>query len=242
MGIIDWRLAQCAKHGVEIRTNTYAEAADVLALDPDVVVIATGGVPNTEFLDEGADLATTTWDILAGAVRPAASVLLYDDNGAHPGMTAAEYIVGAGAVLEVVTPERTLAPDIGGTSYPAYVAALSRAGAAITLNLRLERLTRRGNRIVATFLDEYAKRHVEKEADQVVVEHGTSPVDELYFALKPGSINRGEVDQTALLAGAPQSIVRNPDGRYRLFRIGDAVAGRNIHAAVFEGLRLMKDV
>ncbi len=241
MGIVDWRLSQCEKHGVEIRYNTYAEAADVLALDPDIVVVATGGIPNTDFLDAGADLATTSWDILAGAVRPAASVILYDDNGAHPGMTAAEFLVEFGSAIEVVTPERSLAPDVGGTSYPAYFAALSRAKAAVTLNLRLERLARRGNRIVGTFYDEYGKRHVEKEADQIVVEHGTSPVDDLYFALKPDSSNLGEVDYAALLEGRPQAVVRHPEGRYRLFRIGDAVAGRNIHAAVYDAIRLMKD-
>ena len=81
-----------------------------------------------------------------------------------------------------------------------------------------------------------------KEADQIVVDHGAAPVDELYFELKPGSINLGEIDHKALLANRPQEIVRNPDGRYRLFRIGDAVASRNIHAAVYDAIRLMKDI
>ena len=30
--------------------------------------------------------------------------------------------------------------------------------------------------------------------------------------------------------------------RYRLFRIGDAVSSRNIHAAVYDAIRLMKDI
>ena len=242
MGIVDWRMGECERHGVAFRFDTYADAADVLAEAPDVVVVATGGLPNTGFLDDGEDLATTSWDVLSGAVRPAASVILYDDNGAHPGMTAAEFIVGTGAALELVTPERTLAPDVGGTSYPAYLKALNGAGAGIALNLRLERLVRRGNRIVAQFADDYARRRIEKEADQVVVEHGTVPLDELYFALKPGSANLGEVDHAELLANRPQTTLRNPDGRYRLFRIGDAVASRNIHAAVFDAMRLMKDL
>ena len=242
LGIVDWRMAECERHGVAFRFNHYAEAEDVLAENPDVVVVATGGLPDTAFLDAGQDLATTSWDILAGTVRPAASAILYDDNGAHPGMTTAEFMVEAGVALDVVTPERTLAPDIGGTSFPAYFKALNRAGASITINLRLERLERRGNKIVATFFDEYSGRHVEKEADQVVVEHGTAPLDDVYFALKPGSVNLGEVDHAALLGGRPQDVVRNPEGRYRLFRIGDAVASRNIHAAVYDAMRLMKDV
>ncbi|HZZ60080.1 MAG TPA: N-methylproline demethylase, partial [Roseiarcus sp.] len=77
---------------------------------------------------------------------------------------------------------------------------------------------------------------------QIVVDHGATPVDELYFALKPGSINLGEIDYRALLANRPQEIARNPHGRYRLFRIGDAVASRNIHAAVYDAIRLMKDI
>ena len=242
MGIVEWRLAECARLGVEIRCNAYAEAADVMAEDPDVVVVATGGVPNLSFLDAGDAFATSSWDILTGAAKPAASVLLYDDNGAHPGMTAAEFIAGAGSELEVVTPERMLAPDIGGTSYPPYFRALSLAGAAITINLRLERLERRGNRVAGIFFDDYGKRRIEKEADQIVVEHGSTPVDELYFALKAGSVNLGEVDHRALLANRPQAIVRNPPGRYRLFRIGDAVSSRNIHAAVYDAIRLMKDI
>ena len=42
MSIIDWRMAQCAARDVEFRFNTWAESHDVTALDPDVVIIATG--------------------------------------------------------------------------------------------------------------------------------------------------------------------------------------------------------
>ena len=54
----------------------------------------------------------------------------------------------------------------------------------------------------------------------------------------PGSKNLGEVDIEALIAGRPQTLVRNREGRYRLFRIGDAVASRNIHAAILDSRRL----
>ena len=76
----------------------------------------------------------------------------------------------------------------------------------------------------------------------MVVEHGTLPLDDLYFALKPGSVNLGEVDHAALIAGKPQTVVRNPAGGYRLWRIGDAVSSRNVHAAIYEALRLCKDI
>ncbi|HUK09565.1 MAG TPA: NADH:flavin oxidoreductase [Stellaceae bacterium] len=242
LGIVDWRLAECARDGVELRLNTLAEKSHVLAENPDLVVIATGGLPNTSFLDAGGELATTSWDILSGAAKPAESVLLFDDNGAHPGMTAAEFVAEAGSALEIVTPERVLAPEVGGTNYPGYFRAFARHGVTVSLNLRLERIRREGNRLVATLYSEYDRSRCERRVDQVVVEHGTLPLDDLYFELKPDSRNLGELDHAALVANRPQRLERNPDGKYQLFRIGDAVASRNIHAAVFDALRLLKDL
>jgi 2,4-dienoyl-CoA reductase-like NADH-dependent reductase (Old Yellow Enzyme family)/thioredoxin reductase len=242
LGIVDWRLSECERLGVEIHYNRFVDDSDVVAEEPDVVVVATGGLPNLDCLEEGQQLATTSWDILGGNARPAKNVLVYDDNGSHPAMTIAEFLVDAGSKLEVVTPARTLAPDIGATSYPAYFRALNKAGAKITLNLRIERLERRGNRIAAIFFDEYSKLWVEKEVDQVVVESGTKPMDELYFSLKPLSRNKGEIDYRAFIAGNPQAVANNPGGKFQLFRIGDAVASRNIHAAIYDAHRFMAAV
>jgi N-methyl-L-proline demethylase len=67
-------------------------------------------------------------------------------------------------------------------------------------------------------------------------------MDDLYFDLKPLSSNLGAVDQLALLAGKPQDLVRNPKGKFALYRIGDAVSARNTHAAIYDALRLVKDI
>jgi NADPH-dependent 2,4-dienoyl-CoA reductase/sulfur reductase-like enzyme len=242
LGIVDWLATECAHHGVDIKTNTLAEEADVLGLEPDVVVVATGGLPNISFLEDGEQLVTTTWDILAGQVSPGADVLLFDDNAAHPGPTCAEYLTAAGARLEFVSPERVFLPDVGGLNYPAYLKALYNAEATITLNLNLRSVTRQGNKLVAHLYNQYNKSWQERLVDQVVVEHGTLPMDDLYFALKPRSSNLGELDLAALVEGRPQSLVNDPQGRFQLFRVGDAVASRNIHAAIYESLRICKDL
>lgn len=239
LGIVDWRVAECERLGVEFRLNTWAEAADVLAETPDCVVIATGGLPNLDLLSEGQDLAVTSWDILSNSVAPARSVIVVDNNGGHSGMTIAEYVAERADEMELVTPDRILAPEIGSTAYPGYVRALNRTGAKVTLNLRIDRLERRGNKIAAIFTDEFAGQERVKEADQVVVEYGTTPLDDLYFALKDGSRNRGEVEVKAMIHGRAQTLATNPAGRYQLFRIGDAVASRNIHAAILDAYRLM---
>ena len=242
IGIVDWLESEARHLGVDLRCSLLAEADDVLAQHPDVVIIATGGVPNTTFLAEGGELATTSWDILSGQVAPARAVLLFDDNGGHPGASCAEFLARAGARLELVTPERIAFPEIGGTNYPAYFKSFGEHGVALTLNRRLRAIRRQGNQLAAVLFDEYARATETRLVDQVVIEHGTLPADELYFELKPHASNRGEIDQGALIAGRPQGIVSNPSGRFQLFRVGDAVASRNIHAAIYDSLRLCKDL
>ena len=45
LGIIDWLAAETRRIGVGLRLNCFADAEDVLSLDPDVVIVATGGSP-----------------------------------------------------------------------------------------------------------------------------------------------------------------------------------------------------
>jgi NADPH-dependent 2,4-dienoyl-CoA reductase/sulfur reductase-like enzyme len=239
IGIIDWRLAEAKHHHVELRFGHLADAGDVLAEAPDVIVLATGGLPNRSFLSEGAELVADTWDLLAGALRPTGQVLVYDDNGGYPALDAAEVLARSGARVELVTPERALAPDVGGMNAPAYLRAFAEHDVTITLAYRLHAVRRApGGRLTAILASEYADHTLERAVDQIIVEHGTLPNDELYFALLPNSSNLGEVDHSSLLALQPQSVTRNPKGRYQLFRIGDAVASRNIHAAILDALRL----
>jgi 2,4-dienoyl-CoA reductase-like NADH-dependent reductase (Old Yellow Enzyme family)/thioredoxin reductase len=239
IGIVDWRLAELERLGAEIRYDTWAEMDDVLALGPDVVVVATGGLPQLPALEEGGDLVTSSWDIIAGATAPAERVLVYDDNGGHPGMTAAELAAVAGSTVELVSPERFFAPEMGGMNHVPYMAAFHRHGVQVTINTRLVSIRRDGNMLVAVLGSDFEKGwRAERRVQQVVVEHGTAPNDELYRALKPASRNLGAVDYERLVRGGPVFPDRNPDGRFTLLRIGDAVASRNIHAAIYDGIRL----
>ena len=77
---------------------------------------------------------------------------------------------------------------------------------------------------------------------QIVVEHGTLPLDELYFELREQSSNCGEIDLEALISGNTQNLVNNPEGNFKLFRVGDAIASRNVHSAIYDSLRLCKDL
>lgn len=241
-GIVDWRMSECTRDGVEFRFNTYAEAYDILETKPDIVVLATGGLPNTEILESGNELVVSTWDILSGDVKPGETVILYDDNGAHPGMQTAEMIARAGSDLEIITPERFFAPEIGGLNHVQYAESFHEFGVHITINTRVQSIARDGNKLKAQLTSDYGDvRNGERIVDQVIVEHGTLPLDDIYFELKDRSINQGAVDYRTLTKGGPQEVISNPDGKFQLYRIGDAVSSRNIHAAIYDGLRFCKD-
>ncbi len=240
-GIVDWRVSECKRLGVEIRYDTFADAESVMSLEPDVVIVATGGQPQLPELEEGADLVVTSWDVLGGDVTPSGDVLFFDDNGTHSALSAAELIARSGANLEIVTPERMFGVEVGGMNHVPYARAFNECETRITLHHKVLSVRRAGDRLEVELGSEQSRHRTRRCVDWVVVDHGTSALDELYFDLKPRSSNLGAVDYGALMEGRPQTIVRNPAGTYQLFRIGDAVSSRNVHAAVFDALRLVKD-
>jgi NADPH-dependent 2,4-dienoyl-CoA reductase/sulfur reductase-like enzyme len=239
IGIIDWRLAELERLGVRIHYDVYAEATDVLDLEPDLVVIATGGIAQQPELDAGDELVTSSWDILAGSVKAADTVLLFDDNGGHPGMSAAEVIARSGAELELVSPERFFAPEMGGMNHVPYARTFAERNVRVTINTRLKSVRRDGNSLVAVLGSDFDDgAQWQRRVSQVVVEHGTLANDGLYLEMKPFSRNLGAVDYSALIDRQPPLPQRNREGRFDLVRIGDAVSSRNIHAAIYDALRL----
>ncbi len=242
ISIIDWRISQCEKLGVQFHFNTWADVETVEAEMPDVVIIATGGLPHTDVLAAGNELVVSSWDIISGDVKPGTNVLIYDDAGDHAALQAAEIAAKSGAKVEIMTRDRAFAPEVMGMNLVPYIRALQKLETTFTVTYTLTAVERSGNQLLAHIGSDYGG--VDKRAlfDQVVVNHGTRPLDELYFELKPQSINGGEVSHDQLIAGEAQSVTRNENGTFQLFRIGDAVAARNTHAAIYDGLRIAKDL
>ncbi|WP_309132025.1 FAD-dependent oxidoreductase [Brevibacterium sp.] len=281
IGIVDWRHQQCRKHGVDFRFNTLADKDTVTALDPDVVIIATGGVPETDYrLGEGA-LIHDTWDAMSDKLRKKGHVIVYDDHGYYPALDAVERMARNGQSVTYISPERTIGIDVGSMNSPAYLRMFSECGVSVHLGERLVATAREGKRVRATLRNEYSDLETDVEADAIVIDHGTVPCDELYHELKPLSANGGRIELSAWVEGQPQpestlAEVRVPalagatggasagfgtpavaepaptvaavsadvtslpseEPGFRLYRIGDAVSSRNIHAAVLEGLRV----
>ena len=89
---VDWWEHELARLGVDVRKGRAASAADVLALSPDAVIVATGA----EFSRDGrsgpidrpipgAELPHVCLpeDVLEGRVSPRGRVVLLDGEGTH---------------------------------------------------------------------------------------------------------------------------------------------------------------
>ena len=133
ISIIDWRMSQCEKLGVDFRFNTWAEADTIGAEAPDVVIIATGGLPQTDVLSKGNDLVVSSWDIISGDVKPGTNVLIFDDAGDHAGLQAAEFIAKAGAKVEIMTPDRSFAPEVMAMNLVPYMRSLQKLDVTFTV-------------------------------------------------------------------------------------------------------------
>lgn len=241
VGIVDWYAQQLEKLGVDIRWNTMAGPAEIEAEKPDVVIVATGGVPNTD-IAPGSELGISVWDALTG---PALSgdILVYDDNGQPTAPSCADHLAGkAGAKVEFVTRDRATGMEMGSQNFPIFLRNFYRKGVTITPDSRLTSIERSGNKLKATFANEFGGPDIERVVDHVVIENGTVPADDVYQQCRGRSRNDGVIDIDALLSGQPQSLTYNIEGNYMLFRVGDAVNSRNIHAAIYDSLRLCKDL
>ncbi len=238
-GITEWLDSEVRLLGVDIRTNCKATLEMIRAESPDVVIIATGGHPHSgKGRFEGHELAVSSWDIINERVPVGQNVLLFDDSSGYPGLSCAEFMAERGANVELVTPDQSPGQELGGTSFATHMRQLYLLNVKISPNLHLTKLHHQDSQLVAVLENEYSHLEESRVIDQLVYEHATLPNDTLYFALKAHSTNWGEVDIAALLAGEAQQSTRNPTGQFRLFRLGDAVSSRNIHAAIYDALRL----
>ncbi len=238
IAIVDWRAAELERLAVRVATNRFATPADVRAETPDIVVVATGGLPDLDWLD-GAEHCTSVWDVLDGGAPAAQEVLVFDGTGRHEALACADQLAAAGCKVTLATRDERVAIEMSYVERVVWRKRLYERGIELVFDQGLTKVERHHNRLRATLVNELTGEPTHRIVDKVVVEHGTVPVDEVFQGLRAQSANDGVTDIAALLNGARQpKAARN--GAFELYRIGDAVASRSIHAAIYDALRLCR--
>ncbi|MCL9783378.1 NADH:flavin oxidoreductase [Vibrio sp. S4M6] len=244
-GITRWLAMELSRLGVEVILNHSANAEMIREMSPDVCILATGGRPFIEQNPQwGAQegLVVSSWDILSGEVEPGKNVLVYDTICEFSGMSVADYLTAKGALVELVTDDIKPGVGIGGTTFPTYYRSLYEKEVIMTSDLMLDKVYREGESLIAVLENEYTGQKEERVVDQIVIENGTRPNESLYYELKADAINKGQIDNEALFAARAQPVLEQETHGMILWRLGDCVSQRNVHAAIYDALRLCKDL
>jgi len=237
ISIVDWRIAELEHLGVQVHYNTYADGAAVLEYKPDVVIVASGGLPNFGDLD-GEQNCCSVWDILSGDVKAEPRVLVYDGTGRHEALSCAEHLASEGSTVTLAVIDDRVGADMGYAERASHRKQLYLKRVQTRPDLVLKSVRREAEGLVATLTNDLTDEPVEIETDQVVVERGTFPLDEVFRELKEGAANRGVTDIDALIRTEPQPYRVNDEGGYLLYRVGDAVSSRSVHAALLDAYRI----
>lgn len=238
-GVVDWLVKEVEQSSALVHLNTYVEAADILAIDPELVVVATGGwSPEPAFI--GGNLAHSSWDVLGGNVRVSGDVLLWDTLGDQPASVTADFIGDYCTQLTFATPDACPLADLGPTTRSVAMKHLYENGVRFIPNVELDRIEQTGNRMKVHLRNTLSGTSMPQVFDHVVIEAGSEPMDEVYFQLLDQSRNAGQFDPRKFIKGVVTFPKINPLANFDLVRLGDAVTSRNLHAALFDANRLVQ--
>ena len=238
IGIVDWRVGELARLGVDVRLNTYTDADAVRAENPDVVIDATGGIPDLDWLD-GSEHCTNVWDLLTGMVVAKDDILIYDGTGRQSAASLALALARKGASVTLATPDDALAIEMSYIEKYSFRKKIAELGIRSLTDVRLIRVERYNNGLLATFENELTSAKTQISATQIAIEYGTAPLNELFEALRMEASNKGVTDLGLLISEKlPNEACKTNEKGFSLHRIGDAVSSRDIYSAIYDAYRL----
>ncbi|MGW1506148.1 mycofactocin system FadH/OYE family oxidoreductase 2 [Streptomyces mirabilis] len=208
-------LAECRRHGVEIRTGVEATRDLLLAQRPDTVVLATGARPQAPHWAGGLERVVDVRDVVEGRAAPSGDVLVVDELGFHQATSVAELLADRGCRVEICTPGMVVGQDLGITldmeTFCARADAKNIAFATdrVVLSAAAEQ---DGAQVSLEVLTHTTGQMSRVRADWVVCAVHQAPQDELWQALR--------------------------DAPFEVHRVGDCLAPRRANAAVIEGHRV----
>lgn len=211
LNIAAWLARQVEKEGVEVRLRTTATPDLVRALNPDIVIVATGSKPRVPSICiDGEARVVSTQDVLLERVSLQGRVVVIADDPHMAGPTTADFLASRGCAVEVLTPHYLVGEAIDDTQKPVVLERLLRQGVTLSPMTEARAVLRDGVQVRHVLTGEVRLL----PADAVVVACGARANDELYRAIQDWPVDR--------------------------FLIGDALSPRRVHDALLEGTRVAR--
>ncbi len=211
-GIINHLSRSLEKAGVRVIAGVEATPELILELAPDAVIIATGSKPVVRPVpgEYGPPRVLSVPEALSGLYPLGQKILFIDENGGHHATATVELFAEQGKSVTMTTSDLFIGMELAplGDLYLTRQRLLQK-GVTFLPDVRIDRIS--GD--VVEGRDIYTNEILRFEGyDNIILDMGNVPEDDLYFKLK------GKVKE--------------------IHRIGDCVAPRGIHMAIFEGNRV----
>jgi pyruvate/2-oxoglutarate dehydrogenase complex dihydrolipoamide dehydrogenase (E3) component len=210
---------QVDKAGATVRLGVTVTTEQVLAEQPDVVIVATGSVPK-EHPVPGADgpAIFNVWQVLNDKPELGQNICLIDYDGHQRATATAEFLANQGKTVHMITASLFIGAELGPTQ---------------DLYLTRQRLLQKG----VTFTPDIAVMEVSGEAGQKTIKG---------FNVYSNAWDQwGPFDSVVLAMGqrVDDDLYQSLKGKVpELYRIGDAVAPRKVDMAIWEGHKIGREI
>jgi 2,4-dienoyl-CoA reductase-like NADH-dependent reductase (Old Yellow Enzyme family) len=220
LDLLGWYEGQLERHQVELRLNAPMEADDVQAFDAEVVIIASGSLPDPSGFQRFGPTPghingmhkPNVWpveDVMSRTCRPGTRVLVLDDGGNWRGCGTAWHLAEQGHRVTLLSPDAMIGKE------------LARSAADFPLRSALKRLG-------VAFITDSALLEWHGDGATIINLLDSSETRESFDALILATPNVAETTLMESLAG------KHP----QLHAVGDCVAPRWAVHAIYEGRKL----
>ena len=216
MKVVYYLAHEVVRLGVDVKLGTVSDAAAVVALEPDAVVVATGSrpyVPDVPGAADGDVAILSAWDVLSRNDRHGRRAVVVDEVGRQDAPNVAIHLARRFLQVDLITTCFHAAEDEGLTVRIPLYEQLHRCGIRLTPHTRLQGID--GGAVVVSNV--YSRQELRLEGvDVLILVLGAEAVDGLMAAL------RGRVPT--------------------LVPVGDCVAPRRVEIVVKEASRVAREL
>ncbi len=212
-GIIDWRMNELNRLGVNMCFGQPFEKEMADNLDFDVLIIATGASEYCEFVGDGSVTVVSPHAVLRDEAPESKYAIVWSDGRGQAGLAAAELLLHKDAAVEIVTSDIAVAADLDPTNRTAWYQRLGKLRCRLTAPFVIDSVANGLVSLRNVYTDEIVER---ENIDLVVDWRGCRSNDEL-------------VKHTGL-------------DNVETFKIGDCVAPRNVQIATSEAMDVASSI